>query len=159
VAKLSCGLVMVDSRLRVLLVHPGGPFYKRRDAGIWSIPKGLSEPGEAPLDAALREFREELGFDPGPKELFDLGQIKQSGGKVVQAWAFQGEWDPAGLVSNSFELEWPPKSGKLERFPEVDRAAFFEAPEAEERIVAAQHPLIQRAIEWARTTPPRGAGL
>jgi predicted NUDIX family NTP pyrophosphohydrolase len=145
---------MVDSRLQVLLVHPGGPFYKRRDAGIWSIPKGLSEPGEAPLDAALREFREELGFDPSPKELFDLGQIKQSGGKVVRAWAFQGEWDPAGLVSNSFELEWPPKSGKLERFPEVDRAAFFEAPEAEERIVAAQRPLIQRAIEWARTTPP-----
>jgi predicted NUDIX family NTP pyrophosphohydrolase len=142
---------MVDARARVLLVHPGGPFYKRRDAGVWSIPKGLSEPGEAPLDAALREFREELGFDPGPKELFDLGQVKQSGGKLVQAWAFQGEWDPALIASLTFELEWPPNSGKREAFPEVDRAEFFEGPVAEEKIIVAQRPLIQRAIEWARS--------
>jgi predicted NUDIX family NTP pyrophosphohydrolase len=149
--KLSCGLVMVDSRFRVLLVHPGGPFYKRRDAGVWSIPKGLSEPGEALVDAARREFREELGFDPASQELFDLGQIKQSGGKVVQAWACSGEWDPAALVSIQFELEWPPNSGKVELFPEVDRAAFFEGPIAEEKIIVAQRPLIQRAIEWARS--------
>jgi predicted NUDIX family NTP pyrophosphohydrolase len=141
---------MVDARDRVLLVHPGGPFYKRRDAGVWSIPKGLSEPGEAPIDAARREFREELGFDPQPKELFDLGQVKQSGGKLVQAWAFAGEWDPARIASLTFELEWPPNSGKREAFPEVDRAEFFEGPVAEEKIIVAQRPLIQRAIAWAR---------
>jgi predicted NUDIX family NTP pyrophosphohydrolase len=148
--KISCGLVMVDPLARVLLVHPGGPFFKRRDAGVWSIPKGLSEPGEAPVDAALREFREELGFDPQPKELFSLGEVKQSGGKVVHAWAFQGEWDPALIQSITFELEWPPSSGKRETFPEVDRAAFFEGPVAAEKIIAAQRPLIERAIAWAR---------
>src|SRR5690606_12914559 len=128
--KISCGLVMVDPRARVLLVHPGGPFYRRRDAGVWSIPKGLAEPGEAPLDAARREFREELGFDPQPAELFPLGEVKQSGGKVVHAWAFQGEWDPALLRSITFELEWPPSSGRRELFPELDRAEFFEEPVA-----------------------------
>ena len=147
--KLSCGLVMVDPLARVLLVHPGGPFYKRRDAGVWSIPKGLCEPGEAPLDAARREFREELGVDPQPAQLFDLGPIKQSG-KVVQAWAFRGEWDPALLQSLLFELEWPPKSGKRELFPEVDRAAFFDGAVANEKIITAQRPLIERAIAWAK---------
>ena len=141
---------MVDSRSRVLLVHPGGPFYKRRDAGVWSIPKGLCEPGEGPLDTALREFREELGFDPAPGEVFDLGQVKQSGGKLVHAWAFKGDWDPAQLASAPFELEWPPNSGKRELFPEVDRAEFFEGPIAAEKIIVAQRPLIARAIEWAR---------
>lgn len=148
--KISCGLVMVDPRARVLLVHPGGPFYRRRDAGVWSIPKGLAEPGEAPLDAARREFREELGFDPQPAELFPLGEVKQSGGKVVHAWAFQGEWDPALLRSITFELEWPPSSGRRELFPEVDRAEFFEEPVALEKVIAAQRPLIQRAVAWAR---------
>jgi predicted NUDIX family NTP pyrophosphohydrolase len=149
-AKLSCGLVMVDARQRVLLVHPGGPFFKRRDAGAWSIPKGMSEPGEAPLAAARREFREELGFDAPAGDLFELGQVKQSGGKVVQAWAFRGEWDPSLLRSITFELEWPPSSGRMVAFPEVDRAEFFEAATAEEKIVVAQRPLIQRALAWAR---------
>jgi predicted NUDIX family NTP pyrophosphohydrolase len=144
---------MVDARARVLLVHPGGPFYRRRDAGVWSIPKGLAEPGEAPLVAALREFREELGFEPETKELFDLGEVKQSGGKVVHAWAFRGEWDPALVQSITFELEWPPNSGKREAFPEVDRAEFFEGPAAEEKIIVAQRPLIQRAIAWASSSP------
>jgi predicted NUDIX family NTP pyrophosphohydrolase len=148
-AKVSCGLLMVDARLRVLLVHPGGPFFKRRDAGVWSIPKGMNEPGEAPIDTARREFREELGIDPGPVELFDLGQVKQSGGKLVRAWAFTGEWDPASIRSVTFELEWPPGSGKLEVFPEVDRAEFFDAATAEEKIIVAQRPLVTRAIAWA----------
>lgn len=147
--KLSCGLLMVDSHLRVLLVHPGGPFFKRRDAGVWSIPKGMNEPGEAPVDTARREFREELGFDPGPVALFDLGQVKQSGGKVVRAWAFSADWDPSALRSITFELEWPPGSGKLEVFPEVDRAELFDAATAEEKIIAAQRPLVARAIAWA----------
>jgi predicted NUDIX family NTP pyrophosphohydrolase len=151
--KLSAGLVMVDPRGRVLLVHPGGPFFKRRDAGVWSIPKGLIEPGEAPEAAALREFREELGFDPAPDVLFPLGQVKQSGGKVVHAWAFLGDWDPTEIKSVTFALEWPPKSGSLQTFPEVDRAEFFEGPVAEEKIIVAQRPLIARAIAWARGEP------
>lgn len=142
---------MVDSLARVLLVHPGGPFFKRRDAGVWSIPKGMCEPGETPTAAALREFREELGFDPRPRELFDLGQVKQSGGKTVMAWAFEGDWDPALARSVTFELEWPPGSGKLQTFPEVDRAELFEGAVAEEKIIAAQRPLIQSAIAWARS--------
>jgi predicted NUDIX family NTP pyrophosphohydrolase len=142
---------MVDARERVLLVHPGGPFFKRRDAGVWSIPKGMCEPGEAPAAAALREFREELGFDPAPRELFDLGQIKQSGGKIVMAWAFSGEWDPSLARSITFELEWPPGSGTLQVFPEVDRAEFFEGPVALEKAIVAQRPLIERALAWART--------
>ncbi|HTV23021.1 MAG TPA: NUDIX domain-containing protein [Polyangiaceae bacterium] len=156
--KISCGLVMVDARARVLLVHPGGPFYKRRDAGIWSIPKGLSEPGEALVDAARREFREELGFDPEAKELYPLGDVKQSGGKVVHAWAFQGEWDPSLIQSITFELEWPPNSGKREVFPEVDRAAFFEEAVAREKVIAAQWPLLERAIAWARGREPSPPG-
>lgn len=151
--KLSAGLVMVDPRARVLLVHPGGPFFKRRDAGVWSIPKGLNEPGETLEATALREFKEELGFDPAPRELFPLGQVKQSGGKVVHAWAFSGEWDPAKLASISFALEWPPGSGSLQSFPEVDRAEFFDGAVAEEKIIAAQRPLILRAIAWARGEP------
>jgi len=148
--KISCGLVMVDSRLRVLLVHPGGPFFKRRDEGVWSIPKGLCEPGEPLLEAARREFREELGFEPQAAELFDLGQIKQAGGKLVQAWAFRGEWDPSRIESIRFELEWPPKSGRIESFPEVDRAEFFDADLAEQKIIVAQRPLIARALAWAK---------
>jgi predicted NUDIX family NTP pyrophosphohydrolase len=149
-AKLSAGLVMVDARQRVLLVHPGGPFFQRRDAGVWSIPKGLCEPGEALEAAARREFREELGFDPQPSELFSLGCVRQSGGKVVHAWAFAGEWDPAALRSARFDLEWPPASGRIQVFPEVDRAEFFDGVEAEQKIIAAQRPLIARAIAWAR---------
>jgi predicted NUDIX family NTP pyrophosphohydrolase len=102
----------------------------------------------------LREFEEELGFDPNPSLLFPLGQIKQSGGKVVHAWAFSGEWDPAQIKSATFELEWPPGSGALQHFPEVDRAAFFEGPEAEEKIIPAQRPLIARALGWARGEAP-----
>jgi predicted NUDIX family NTP pyrophosphohydrolase len=154
-AKVSAGLVMVDARARVLLVHPGGPFFKRRDAGVWSIPKGLSEPGETLEAAALREFREELGFDPRPTPLHALGHVKQAGGKTVHAWAFSGEWDPATLQSSTFELEWPPRSGQLARFPEVDRAEFFEAEVAAEKVIAAQLPLLLRALAWARGEPDR----
>jgi predicted NUDIX family NTP pyrophosphohydrolase len=144
---------MVDARERVLLVHPGGPFFKRRDAGVWSIPKGLAEPGEALEAAARREFNEELGFDPSPSSLFPLGCIKQGGGKLVHAWAFSGEWDPRHIKSTSFELEWPPRSGQMQQFPEVDRAEFFDGAAAAEKIIAAQRPLIVRALAWARGEP------
>jgi predicted NUDIX family NTP pyrophosphohydrolase len=151
--KLSAGIVMVDSRERVLLVHPGGPFFARRDVGVWSIPKGLADPGEALEAAARREFREELGFEPPAQALFPLGFIKQGGGKVVHAWAFQGQWDPKALVSTTFELEWPPKSGRMQQFPEVDRAEFFEASAAEQKIIVAQRPLVTRALAWIRGEP------
>jgi predicted NUDIX family NTP pyrophosphohydrolase len=142
---------MVDPRQRVLLVHPGGPFFKRRDAGVWSIPKGMCEPGEALVETARREFREELGFDPAPEQLFELGHVKQSGGKLVHAWAFAGEWDPTLAQSVTFELEWPPGSGTMQVFPEVDRAEFFEGPVALEKIIVAQRPLVERALDWARS--------
>lgn len=141
---------MVDSRHRVLLVHPGGPYFHRRDEGVWSIPKGLCEPGEQLEAAARREFHEELGFDPCPTQLFDLGSVKQSSGKTVYAWAFAGDWDSSQLRSVRFELEWPPGSGRVQIFPEVDRAEFFEPVVAEQKIIAAQRPFIARALAWAR---------
>lgn len=153
-SKISAGLVMLDPSLRVLLVHPGGPFFKRRDLGIWSIPKGLVEPGENLLAAARREFREELGLEPPMTGLVPLGSIKQGGGKIVHAWAFQGEWDPSALVSISFEIEWPRGSGRLQRFPEVDRAEFFEPPVAAQKVIAAQRPLLERALAWGRSGSP-----
>jgi predicted NUDIX family NTP pyrophosphohydrolase len=153
-AKTSAGLVMVDGQGRVLLVHPGGPFFHRRDDGVWSIPKGLCEPGESLQAAARREFREELGFEPPSSELFELGSVKQSGGKTVHAWAFRGEWDPSLLRSVMFELEWPPGSGRMQVFPEVDRAEFFEAEVAERKIIAAQRPFVARTLAWARAPRP-----
>ncbi len=146
--KTSAGLLMIDRQRRVLLVHPGGPFFKRRDAGVWSIPKGLGEPGEELEATARREFKEELGFDPGDVPLFSLGAIKQGSGKIVHAWAFIGEWNPSRIISSHFEIEWPPGSGKLQSFPEVDRAEFFDAAAAEEKIIVAQRPLLARAMAW-----------
>ena len=155
--KVSAGLLMVDPEGRFLLAHPGGPYFTRRDAGVWSIPKGLVEPGEELLSAARREFNEELGFSPDPStDLFALGSIRQSGGKVVHAWAFRGVWDPKLLRSNLMEMEWPPRSGRLASFPEVDQANFFELSVAEEKIVAAQCPLLRRAASWFGKVPLTG---
>jgi predicted NUDIX family NTP pyrophosphohydrolase len=129
--------------LQVLLVHPGGPFWARKDRGAWTIPKGEIRPGEAPLDAARREFTEETSF-PVLGEPVSLGNIKQSGGKTVHAWALAGDCDPAALRSNTFELEWPPHSGRTQHFPEIDRAAWFGMPEARERILESQRELLAR---------------
>jgi predicted NUDIX family NTP pyrophosphohydrolase len=131
-------------RLEVLLVHPGGPFWKNKETGAWSIPKGEPQADEELLPAALREFREELGLEP-PGDLQDLGTIQQKGGKTVHAWAV--EVDPATAivhVSNSFELEWPPRSGKRQTFPEIDRAEFFSIEDAETRINQAQRAFLKR---------------
>lgn len=152
--KVSAGLLMIDPEGRFLLAHPGGPYFTRRDLGVWSIPKGLVEPGEELLSAAKREFAEEIGFSPEPTELFALGSVRQSGGKVVHAWAFRGVWDPKQLRSNLMEIEWPPRSGKMASFPEVDQARFFDLEEAEEKIVAAQTPLLRRAASWFGKLPP-----
>jgi predicted NUDIX family NTP pyrophosphohydrolase len=147
---------MVDSHHRLLLVHPGGPYFAKRDRGVWSVPKGLVEPGESLLGAALRELREELGCPPEPRVLFSLGEIHQSN-KTVHAWAFRGDWDPARLDGNAFELEWPPRSGKTHTFPEVDRAEFFALDEALARVIPAQRPLLERAVRWAREGMPGAA--
>jgi predicted NUDIX family NTP pyrophosphohydrolase len=132
--------------LELLLVHPGGPFWKKRDAGAWSIPKGEYAPGEEPLAVAVREFEEETGakllgeFQP-------LGDVVQKGGKIVAAWAVEGDLDPATIRSNTFEIEWPPKSGRTAAFPEVDRAGWFSPDEAREKILPSQSPFIARLEE------------
>jgi predicted NUDIX family NTP pyrophosphohydrolase len=136
-----------DGALEVLLVHPGGPFWARRDAGVWSVPKGEYEPGEDPFDAARREFEEELGAAPPDGRALDLGEIKQKGGKLVCAWAIEGDLDPSGIRSNTFTLEWPPRSGTMRSFPEVDRAAWFTPEVAREKINPGQVTLLDRLTE------------
>jgi predicted NUDIX family NTP pyrophosphohydrolase len=132
---------------QVLLVHPGGPFFAGRDAGVWTIPKGMPNPDEELLDCAKREFREETGFDPGPGPFRPLGEVKQKGGKTVHAWAFAGDCEPQKCVSNTFNVQWPPRSGKWASFPEVDRAEFFGIEEAREKINPAQAAFLDRLRE------------
>ena len=137
--------------LEVLLVHPGGPFWARKDDGAWSIPKGLIDDGEDPLDAAKREFREETGGSPDG-EAIALEPLRQPSGKIVHAWAMRGEFDPATLTSNSFSMEWPPGSGRQQEFPEVDRAGWFSIEEAGRKILKGQAPLLaelRRKLEAA----------
>ena len=130
--------------IEVLLVHPGGPFWAKRDHGAWSIPKGEYDDAEDALAAARREFEEELGAPPPDSPPVELGEVKQRGGKVVVAWALEGDLDPATVRSNTFTIEWPPKSGAMKEFPEVDRAEWFGLDEARERILPAQAPLLDR---------------
>jgi predicted NUDIX family NTP pyrophosphohydrolase len=145
-AKTSAGLLMYRADggvLEVLLVHPGGPFWARKDQGAWFVPKGEIEPGEGELAAAAREFEEETGVRPaGP--YVPLGSVKHKSGKVVIAWAFAGTWDPAALTSNTFMMEWPPKSGREQEFPEVDRAEWFTVARARERMHAQEFALVER---------------
>ena len=138
--KNAAGLLLYRHRgelLEVFLVHPGGPFWAKKDAGAWSLPKGEIGEDEDPLQAAKREFTEETGF-PIEGEFRPLEPIKQSGGKIVQAWAIEADCDPAQVRSNVFTMEWPPKSGRTQQFPEVDRAEWFAVAEARKRIIAAQ---------------------
>jgi predicted NUDIX family NTP pyrophosphohydrolase len=128
----------------VLLVHPGGPFWKRRDDGAWSIPKGEIEDREAPTDVARREFQEELGVPPPQGDLTPLGSIRQAGGKVVHAWAVEGDLDVEHLHSATFDMEWPPRSGKSQAFPEVDRAEWFDLEAARRKILPAQATFLDR---------------
>jgi predicted NUDIX family NTP pyrophosphohydrolase len=138
-----------DTELEVLLVHPGGPFWARRDAGAWSIPKGEYEAGEDPLAAARREFAEELGSSPPDGPLQDLGEVRQKSGKRVRAWSLAGDLDVTAVHSNTFELEWPPRSGQIIEVPEVDRAEWFALKEARRRINPAQAELLDRLSERA----------
>jgi predicted NUDIX family NTP pyrophosphohydrolase len=142
--KRSAGLLMYRRRnrdLEVFLVHPGGPFWARKDLGAWSIPKGEYVEGEPPLEAAKREFQEETGF-AALGSFLELGAVTQAGGKVVSVWAFEGDCDPGNLVSNRFELEWPPRSGRLIEAPEVDRGGWFSISAARERILKSQAPIL-----------------
>jgi predicted NUDIX family NTP pyrophosphohydrolase len=150
--KRSCGILLYRQSagpLEVLLTHPGGPFWQRRDAGAWTIPKGEPEPGESDETCARREFREELGADvEGP--LTPLGEITQKGGKRVTAFAAHGEFDVDTLLSNPFEMEWPPHSGKLQSFPEVDRAEWMSLDTARAKLLPAQIELLDRLVEHLR---------
>ena len=144
--KRSAGLIMYRTHhgeLQVLLVHPGGPFWADKDMGAWSIPKGEYADTENPLDAARREFQEETGF-AAEGGFVELGEIRQAGGKVVTAWAFEGDCNPADLISSSCEIEWPPRSKKRLEIPEVDRGEWFSIGEARDRIQNGQRPLLDR---------------
>jgi predicted NUDIX family NTP pyrophosphohydrolase len=142
--KISAGLLMFRRRpngTEVLLVHPGGPLWKKRDEGVWTIPKGEVDPGEELLAAAQREFEEETGCKPvGP--FVRLAPVTQKSGKIVHAWAFEGDMDTATIRSNTFSMEWPKKSGKWAKFPEIDRGEFFELPAARKKIKPAQAPFL-----------------
>lgn len=132
---------------RVLLVHPGGPFFIKKDLGVWSIPKGEIQEGENPLDVAVREFEEETGQKPKSEDFISLGEIKQKSGKVVKAWAFEETFDLNQFKSNTFKLEWPPKSGKFQTFPEVDKAELFDVETAKKKINPAQVELIDSLLK------------
>jgi predicted NUDIX family NTP pyrophosphohydrolase len=152
--KLSAGLLLYRLRkkddeivLEVLLAHMGGPFWARKDEGAWSIPKGEYEPGEDPFDAARREFEEELGSAAPLAAYRDLGSVSQPGGKLVTAWAAEADFDAAGAVSNTFELQWPPGSGQVRSFPEVDKACWFTAEVARVKLLRGQRSLIDRLLQ------------
>jgi len=137
---------MREDRPEVFLVHPGGPFFVKKDVGVWSIPKGEYTEDEDALSAAKREFKEETGIDPGEGPFIPLRPIKQKGGKIVDAWAFQGECDPDSIRSNTFTMEWPPRSGKIRTVPEVDRAGWFSADDAKEKIMESQLGLLEQLL-------------
>ena len=145
----SAGLLLfrrMEKHVQVLLGHPGGPFWSRKDQGAWTIPKGLIGPSESPLSAAQREFTEETGYRPGG-EAIPLGSAKQPGGKAVHVWAIEEDWDPADLQSNTFEMEWPPRSGRRQSFPELDRASWFGIAEARLKILKGQAVFLDRLLE------------
>ena len=157
-SRISAGLVVYrfkNGRLEVFLAHPGGPFFAHKDHGHWTIPKGEIEAQEDYLATGIREFKEEIGIEIDPKSRFlDLGSIRQKGGKTVHAWGVEQDWDDSrSLRSNTFTLEWPPRSGKIQTFPEVDRAQFFPIEEARKRIKETQLPLLDRLDELLRSKP------
>ena len=155
--KLSAGILMfrkAGTTLEVFLVHPGGPFWRNKDAGAWSIPKGEYNEGDDPLEAAKREFREETGASV-EGDFLPLGQVKQAGGKIVTAWAIEGQRSPDAIRSNTFSMEWPPKSGRQQEFPEVDRAAWFSVENAKERIFKGQLEFLNRLATQVAVTQAR----
>jgi predicted NUDIX family NTP pyrophosphohydrolase len=155
-ARMSAGVVMYRRKgqgTEVFLVHPGGPFWAKKDEGAWSIPKGIPGADEDLLAAAQREFHEETGFT-AQGEFTPLGSCKQPGGKTVHAWAVEGDCDPEKLVSNLFEMEWPPRSGKRARFPEIDRAGWFAPREALVKILPGQQPILLKLFQTLGVKAP-----
>ncbi len=145
--RTSAGILLWRAReghLEVLLAHQGGPFWAKKDLGHWTVPKGEAEPGEELVDVARREFAEETGAHVPDHRLIALGQIKQKSGKVVLAWAVEGDLDPATAVSNTYDLEWPPRSGVIQAFPEIDRVEWFDLDAARRKLKAAQVPFLDR---------------
>ena len=148
--KRSAGLLLfrhTERGLEVLLGHMGGPFFARRDAGAWGVPKGEYEPDETAWDAARREFQEELGIAPPDGEAIELGEVRQSNGKVVTAWAIEADLDPAAMVPGTFRMEWPPKSGQVQEFPELDRVEWLGLERARTVIITAQATFLDRLVE------------
>jgi len=159
-AKRSAGLLVyrfgASGELEVLIAHMGGPFWARKDAAAWSIPKGELDESEEPQAAAMREFEEELGLAPPSGDLLDLGEVRQSGGKLVTAWAVAGDVDPDAVVPGTFQLEWPPRSGRMQEVPEVDRVAWVDLDTAAVKLVKGQVPFLARLREaLGRETRPR----
>jgi predicted NUDIX family NTP pyrophosphohydrolase len=150
--KTSAGILLYkrkDGVLRVFLVHPGGPFFAKKEAGAWSVPKGEIDEGEDALAAAKREFEEETGCRPGG-EFIPLSEVMQKSGKIVRAWAVEGDCDAQTIRSNTFSLEWPPKSGRMQEFPEADRAGWFTVGEAKEKINPAQIALLEELLSLTK---------
>lgn len=143
-----------DAVLEFFLVHPGGPFWAKKEVGVWSIPKGELGPGEDPLAAAEREFEEETGLHPSG-DFMPLPSIKQPGGKIIHAWAFEGDCDPSALRGNTFSLEWPPRSGRRQEFPEVDRAGWFGLEEAKTKILKGQTGFLEAVHELLSKHPTK----
>jgi predicted NUDIX family NTP pyrophosphohydrolase len=146
-AKESAGILLFRRRqgVEVFLAHPGGPFWARRDEGAWTIPKGLVDAGESALDAARREFEEETGATAAG-EFIALGEVRMKSGKIVKAWAVEGDADPAAAHSNTVEIEWPPRSGRIRAYPEIDRCAWFDLPTARRKIHPSQSPFLDRLL-------------
>ena len=153
-SRRSAGLLLFrrgGAGLEVLLAHPGGPLWARRDAGAWTVPKGEYGPDEEAVAAARREFAEEMGRPAPPSaELIELGEVRQRGGKIVTAWAAESDFDPSAVTSNTFEMEWPPRSGTRRSFPEIDRAQWFDLPTAREKILPAQAEFLDRLAASVR---------
>jgi predicted NUDIX family NTP pyrophosphohydrolase len=154
--KLSAGLLLfkkVDAGVEVFLVHPGGPFWAKKDLGAWSLPKGEYDQGEDPFAAALREFAEETSFQLEADHFVALGELKQPSGKIITAWAVNRDLDPKLVKSNTFEIEWPPKSGTFQRFPEVDRAGWFSLAHARQKMLKGQVDFLARLADSLKLPP------
>jgi predicted NUDIX family NTP pyrophosphohydrolase len=158
----SAGLLLYrrgeGGELEVMLGHMGGPYWQRKDRTAWSIPKGQREPGEELIDTARREFAEEIGHPPPEGEALALGFVRQGRRKTVEVWAIEGDLDVGEIVSSPFEMEWPPRSGRMREFPEFDRAAWFGIDAARERMVKAQAAFLDRLVEAVDPAPPREPG-
>lgn len=159
-SKQSAGLLLFRRRdgghLELLIAHPGGPLFARRDVGAWTVPKGEFEPGEEPLAAAAREFAEEMGQVPPDSERIDLGEVRQASGKRVRVWAVEGDLDVASVLSNEFEMEWPPRSGEMRRFPEVDRAEWVTPEGARAKLNPFQAAFVDRLVGALGEGEPAG---